>query len=59
MMIRNNQNRKPSTLLQLSTVAVLLLFGGAFFSRCASVGAPSGGPLDSLAPVVLEVLPHI
>jgi hypothetical protein len=58
MMIRNNQNRKPSTLLQLSTVAVLLLFGGAFFSRCASVGAPSGGPLDSLAPVVLEVLPH-
>lgn len=40
------------------TAAVMLLFGGAFFSRCASVGTPEGGPKDTLAPVVLGMMPY-
>ena len=40
------------------TVAVVLLFGGAFFSRCASVGTLEGGPKDTIPPVVLGTMPH-
>ena len=40
------------------SAAVLLLFGGAFFSRCASVGTPEGGPKDTLPPVVLGMMPY-
>lgn len=39
------------------SAAVMLLFGGAFFSRCASVGTPEGGPKDTLPPVVLGMMP--
>lgn len=49
-----NKNRTAGWL----TAAVLLLFGGAFFSRCASVGTPDGGPKDTLAPVVLGMMPR-
>ena len=53
-----NKHSESKSLLHLATAAVLLFFGGAFFIRCASVGTPSGGPRDSIAPVVLEVSPQ-
>ena len=38
-------------------VAVLLLFGGAFFSRCANIMTPEGGPKDTLPPVIVKIEP--
>ena len=38
-------------------VAVLLLFGGAFFSRCANIMTPEGGPKDTLPPVIVKLQP--
>ena len=37
--------------------AVLLLFGGAFFSRCANIMTPEGGPKDTLPPVIVKLEP--
>ena len=42
-----------------ATAAVLLLFAGAFLSRCASIGSPNGGPKDTLAPVIMSVTPEL
>ena len=44
---------------RLATAIVLLLFGGAFLSRCASIGSPTGGPKDTLAPVIISVTPEL
>ncbi len=38
-------------------VVVLLLFGGAFFSRCANIMTPEGGPKDSIPPVIVKLDP--
>ena len=48
-----------NSITRLASAAVLLLFGGAFLSRCASVGTPNGGPRDSLAPRVVSVTPSL
>lgn len=40
-----------------SPAAATILFAGAFFTRCASVGTPTGGPKDSLPPVIVGVAP--
>ena len=37
--------------------AVLLLFGGAFFSRCANIMTPEGGPKDTIPPVIVKLEP--
>lgn len=37
--------------------AVIMLFFSAFFSRCASILSPTGGPKDSLAPVIIAMTP--
>ena len=37
--------------------AVLLLFVSAFLSRCASMMTPTGGPRDSLPPVIVNMTP--
>ncbi len=34
-----------------------MLFVSAFFIRCASIGSPSGGPIDSLPPVIVAMTP--
>lgn len=39
-------------------VVVLLLFGGAFFSRCANIMTPDGGPKDTLPPVIVKLEPN-
>ncbi len=38
-------------------MAILLLFGGAFFSRCANIMTPEGGPKDTLPPVIVKLEP--
>ena len=38
-------------------VVVLLLFGGAFFSRCANIMTPEGGPKDTIPPVIVKLEP--
>ena len=38
-------------------VAVFLFFATAFLSRCASMMTPTGGPRDSLPPVIVTMLP--
>ena len=40
-----------------SPAAATSLFAGDFFTRCASVGTPTGGPKDSLPPVIVGVAP--
>ena len=37
--------------------ALILLFGGAFFSRCANIMTPEGGPKDTLPPVIVKLDP--
>lgn len=37
--------------------AVLLLFAPAFLTRCASMMTPTGGPRDTLPPVILNITP--
>ncbi|MFR9555890.1 MAG: Ig-like domain-containing protein, partial [Rikenellaceae bacterium] len=37
--------------------AVVMLFFSAFFSRCASILSPTGGPKDTLPPVILMMTP--
>ena len=39
-------------------VAVVLLFGGAFFSRCANIMTPEGGPKDTIPPVIVKLAPE-
>ena len=46
----------PHTLSVLRAV-VVLFFASAFFSRCASMMIPTGGPRDSLPPVIVNMTP--
>ncbi|MDE6508102.1 MAG: Ig-like domain-containing protein [Alistipes sp.] len=48
--------RFPHTLPVLRACAVLF-FASAFFSRCASMMVPSGGPRDTLPPVIVNMTP--
>ena len=50
--------RKPLH-TSLATLCVIVLFAGAFFTRCASIGTPTGGPRDSIPPVVLGTMPEL
>lgn len=44
-------------MLNMLRLAVALLFASAFLSRCASMMTPTGGPRDSLPPVILNMTP--
>lgn len=46
----------PHTLSVLRAV-VVLFFASAFFSRCASMMIPTGGPRDTLPPVIVNMTP--
>lgn len=46
--------KSPVTLLR---TAVALLFTTAFLCRCATIGSPTGGPKDSLPPVIINLTP--
>lgn len=41
----------------LLRTAVVLLFATMLLSRCATIGTPSGGPRDSLPPVIVTLSP--
>ena len=44
-------------IVRLMRLGVVMLFLSAFFSRCASIMNPTGGPRDTLPPVILNMLP--
>ncbi len=46
----------PHTMSVLRAV-VVLFFASAFFSRCASMMIPTGGPRDTLPPVIVNMTP--
>ncbi len=46
-----NRNNK------ISVFAIVMLFSMAFFSRCAQPAAPQGGPVDTIPPIMLSVVP--
>lgn len=50
---------KQTIYKRLLTVATTLFFLGAFFTRCASVGTPTGGPMDTIPPTVLGMMPEL
>lgn len=43
--------------LPVLRVAVAFFFASAFFSRCASMMVPTGGPRDTLPPVIVNMTP--
>lgn len=43
--------------LRLVRLALLLLFASAFLNRCARMMTPTGGPRDSLPPVIVAMTP--
>lgn len=66
----DNRNNQPITIhrFRMSDFRfknfVLLAVGVAFFylifnTSCANIGAPSGGPKDSIPPVVLKTIPEL
>ncbi len=44
-------------IVNLLRAAVVMLFFSAFFSRCASILSPTGGPKDTLPPVIVAMTP--
>ena len=42
---------------RILTAVVMLLFGSSM-TRCASIGSPTGGPKDTVPPVVLAIHPQ-
>ena len=45
-------------MLNVLRLAVALLFASALMSRCASMMTPTGGPRDSLPPVIVNMTPE-
>ncbi|MFI3285394.1 MAG: Ig-like domain-containing protein [Rikenellaceae bacterium] len=45
-------------ILNLLRAAIVMLFFSAFFSHCASILTPTGGPRDSLPPVIVAMTPN-
>ena len=43
---------------RLISTAIVLLFGGALLTKCASTMTPSGGPKDTIPPVILFMEPN-
>ncbi|WP_295937716.1 Ig-like domain-containing protein [uncultured Alistipes sp.] len=43
--------------VRILRTAVLILFISAFLSRCASIMTPTGGPRDTLPPVIVNMTP--
>ena len=55
--MNNTTNNNHHSASRWLSVAVALMFAGAFFSRCASIGSLEGGPFDTLAPVITHISP--
>lgn len=50
-------NAKKRPVITLLRTAVAVLFVSAFLSRCASILTPTGGPRDTLPPVIVRMTP--
>lgn len=50
-------NTGKRSLVPLLRAAAVLLFATAFLSRCASIMTPTGGPRDSIPPVIVRMDP--
>ncbi len=50
-------NIKIKAISLVARTAVVMLFMSAFLIRCASILSPTGGPRDSLPPVIIAITP--
>ena len=53
-------NSKKSSIRSITsslTAAIVLLFGGALLTKCASTMTPTGGPKDTIPPVIVYMNP--
>ena len=55
MKISTNSSRKQDLLLLVFISAILAFIGGG----CAQIGSPTGGPKDTLAPVLVKSIPNL
>lgn len=51
-------NSIARSITRLISVAIVLLFGGALLTKCASTMTPTGGPKDTLPPVIMLMEPN-
>ena len=54
-------NSKKSSIRSITsslTAAIVLLFGGALLTKCASTMTPTGGPKDTIPPVIVYMNPN-
>ena len=53
-----HENSIVRSITRLISVAIVLLFGGALLTKCASTMTPTGGPKDTLPPVIVFMEPN-
>ena len=53
-----HENSIVRSITRLISVAIVLLFGGALLTKCASTMTPTGGPKDTLPPVIVLMEPN-
>ena len=52
------ENSIAHSITRLISTAIVLLFGGALLTKCASTMTPTGGPKDTLPPVIVLMEPN-
>ena len=52
------ENSTAHSITRLISTAIVLLFGGALLTKCASTMTPTGGPKDTLPPVIVLMEPN-
>ena len=56
--MNKRENSIMRSITRLISVAIVLLFGGALFTKCASTMTPTGGPKDTIPPVIVFMEPN-
>ena len=51
-------NNIAQSITRLISTAIVLLFGGALLTKCASTMTPTGGPKDTIPPVIVLMEPN-
>ena len=52
------ENSIAHSITRLISTAIVLLFGGALLTKCASTMTPTGGPKDTLPPIIVLMEPN-
>ncbi len=52
------ENSIARSITRLISAAIVLLFGGALLTKCASTMTPTGGPKDTIPPVIVLMEPN-